>query len=912
MKDTFRIIIILSIVLSACQETEMQSTTEELAVQSQPILYGVLDKDEPYVVSLFLPDHSESHPTMCNEKNIAACQQAEGTDTTCIYSFGTHVCAPICQDSDKPAEDVCIHSGNYFYTATRRCMDVDGTSVFTEDYSKTTFCNQGCNDDETACDSSGESIYTICDSQNVLLCKQYYGYGYTCVQERFDDSWCATTCSTEGTETKKCERTESGYRTSLRKCTQVSGKLVNITQDSYACDGACNADGTDCIKRSKPTTPIIQSLGSSYCTGTLIHPEWILTAAHCVTDDETGEILPMSYNEAARIGFGYSETSLKLYDTKGPDYFYFHPEYSGTLGDEYIRSDIALVKLKAPIPSSVAEPVLPLPPWLAFSSADLPAVMDTSGFGYDENGNAGTKLKISLATTHYCGKFNPDDPIHGECSVGKVTVKGCHPNPMYCSYYGSFNETFNESIPYGTIFAPIYEGGQCNGDSGGPTFYTVGDKRYVVGITSYGDAPCRGYNVATSVQDFYEWILEIAPEVAEQYVEVCDNGLDDDNNGLIDKDDPNCEYCGNHAVNANEMCDDTSFADDKTSCAQWDSKYISGDVSCKEDCTINFDACIEARCGDSLVNLDEVCDGDQFKDDESSCHALFPDLYSDGNVSCTDTCTYDTSACIPYCGNGSIDADEACDHSISGDIFPKNADSCEKIVGKGSTGTLTCSDDCKTIISANCSEASRCGDGILNDDEACDHSISGDVFPKDADTCEKLVGKGSTGTPTCSDDCQTILSANCSEAPRCGNGILNDGEACDGNLFANNKVLCSQWGTQYTAGSVQCLDDCTLDFSNCQTASAPEVEICGNQMDDDHNGLTDCEDPMCANLVACQSIIEPPPSTPEPPEPEEPKTKKASDSDCSSTPLTGNVPPIGMLLLGLLGLRTVRRRKDEQ
>ena len=70
----------------------------------------------------------------------------------------------------------------------------------------------------------------------------------------------------------------------------------------------------------------------------------------------------MSYNESAQIGFGYIESSLKLYEPKGPDYFFYHPDYNGSLDGDYIRSDIALIKLKDPIPESVAEPVLPLPP----------------------------------------------------------------------------------------------------------------------------------------------------------------------------------------------------------------------------------------------------------------------------------------------------------------------------------------------------------------------------------------------------------------------------------------------------------------------------------------------------------------------------------------------------------------------
>jgi hypothetical protein len=70
-------------------------------------------------------------------------------------------------------------------------------------------------------------------------------------------------------------------------------------------------------------------------------------------------------------------------------------------------------------------------------------------------------------------------------------------------------------------------------------------------------------------------------------------------------------------------------------------------------------------------------------------------------------------------------------------------------------------------------------------------------------------------------------------APRCGNGLLDPGESCDGDDFDNPRVTrdgaprlsyCSEWleGTG-NSGMATCTDHCNVDLSSCQTT-------CGNGM----------------------------------------------------------------------------------
>lgn len=89
----------------------------------------------------------------------------------------------------------------------------------------------------------------------------------------------------------------------------------------------------------------------------------------------------------------------------------------------------------------------------------------------------------------------------------------------------------------------------------------------------------------------------------------------------------------------------------------------------------------------------------------------------------------------------------------------------------------------------------------------------------------------------------TSTSTSSTVPPVCGNGLLEFGEECDGDDFGG--LTCddaSPLGAfvgSAGGGFLTCRSDCTIDASTCV------VEICGNCVDDDGNGLTDFEDAAC-------------------------------------------------------------------
>ncbi len=159
------------------------------------------------------------------------------------------------------------------------------------------------------------------------------------------------------------------------------------------------------------------------------------------------------------------------------------------------------------------------------------------------------------------------------------------------------------------------------------------------------------------------------------------------------------------------------------------------------------------------------------------------------------SCLFDTSGCMPVCGDGVVQDGETCD----GDDL--DGETCQSLFGQ--EGTLGCSDTC-VYDDSGCHV---CGDRQIDPGEDCD------TLPMDGKglwtTCEELFGRNFSGEVVCGDDC-TMDTSMCFE---CGNGVIEGLEDCDGARLGG--TTCEDLGEP--PGTLGCTEQCTFDPSGCGT-----------------------------------------------------------------------------------------------
>ena len=310
--------------------------------------------------------------------------------------------------------------------------------------------------------------------------------------------------------------------------------------------------------------------------------------------------------------------------------------------------------------------------------------------------------------------------------------------------------------------------------------------------------------------------------------EICDNGVDDNNNGLIDCQEPSCNgfvdgatSCGVGACasTGNLVCQTPNQVDNCTP-GNPTTEGPFGDPSCSDQIDNDCDTLIDA--GDpSCAAPQETCDNNI--DDNGN-----------GLIDCAD----------PQC-NGFVYGQTTCGVgacSASGQSVcqtPDVVDTCQAGTpgGEGPFGDATCSD------------------GIDNDCDGLTDAADPDCAAP-PEVCDNGVDDNGNGLIDCADpQCDGFMDGACSTGLP---GICADGT----NVCQNGGQVCNQnqpAGTEGPFGDATCGDGLDNDCDGLTDGNDPDCtpvpEICDDGIDNNGNGLVDCADPDCDGFTggACDT-----------------------------------------------------------